>query len=95
MDDMEKVKELRDKNKELLQALAREGVGEIPLGQARLEMLIEAVLPWDDGNNTARVAMELKWETYAHDLLTELVDQVRRAKLLQGVNLSPAPRNGQ
>lgn len=80
------IEELREDSRTKLEAVSRAGIQEIPLGMARLEMLIEAILPWEGGTNEARLDLELRWETHANAILTQIVEQVTRATLLQGVN---------
>lgn len=89
MDEAEKlarIEALRADSRSKFEGLARDGVTEIPgLGASRLEVVIEALLPWEDGTNHRRLDMELKWETHANEVLSQVVEQVNRAKLLQGV----------
>ena len=89
MDPAEKlaaIEELRADSRTKLEVVSRAGIQEIPLGMARLEMLIEAILPWEGGTNDARLDLELQWEQHANGVLTQIAEQVTRAKLLQGVN---------
>jgi hypothetical protein len=87
--------QLRESSMALLAALTREGMGNLDLGGARLEILVEALLPWDEGKNEARVDFELAWEKAANGALEELKSQLVKAKLTQGVSLvPPSPPNG-
>jgi hypothetical protein len=95
MDAAEKLarlKELRADSGQKLQALARQGVGDLGMGHMRTEMLIEALWPWEDGTNEVRIDFELTWEEKANEVLTQVTDQVGRAKLLQGVTMPPNGR---
>lgn len=82
---------LRQSNSALLIGLTREGMGDISMGMARMEMLIEALLPWGDGDNEARIDFEVGWETKAHEVLNSLQAEIARAKLTQGVHLASVP----
>lgn len=81
--------QLRADSAQVVEGLNREGMGNINLGSGRLEMFIEAVLPWADGTNEARVDFEIQWEEAANTALTELRSQVVAAKLTQGISLVP------
>lgn len=103
MDSVEKlarIEELRAESRVMLEALARDGVGDLGMGGARVELLIEALLPWEDGKNDARLDMELKWEEHANRILAQVAEQVGRAKILHGVSgnqlglVSPPGSNG-
>jgi len=87
--------ELREDSAKVMESLTREGMGNINLGTGRLEMFIEAVMPWAAGTNEKRVDFELQWEKAANQAITELCSQVAAAKLTQGISLvPPAPPNG-
>ncbi len=86
---------LRQDSIGVLQSLARDGVPNIDLGGARLEILIEFLLPHEEGANERRLDFELIWETKANEALQNVSREVARAKLTQGINLvPPAPVNG-
>lgn len=82
---------LRKGNVGLLQALARDGVPNIDLGGARLEILIEFLLPYEAGTNERRLDFELVWEIKANEALQNVAREVARAKLTQGVSMAPQP----
>jgi hypothetical protein len=84
-----RIEQLRTESKAMLEELVRQGFGDIGLGFVRFEMFIEAAMPWDDGNNEARVDFELRWEEHANKVLNQVMGQVNKAKLLQGVGLAP------
>lgn len=81
----DRIEELRVDSKAKLEVLGRQGLGDIGLGFVRLEMLIEFLMPWDDGTNEARLDFELRWEEHANTVLSKVMDQMGKAKLLQGV----------
>lgn len=86
---------LRESSVTLLATLTREGLGNLDLGGARVEILVEALLPWNDGQNEDRVDFELTWEKAANAALEELRSQIAKAKLTQGISLvPPSPPNG-
>ncbi len=92
MDAAEKlarILELRKASQAKLQGLAQMGVGDIGLGLARLETVVEALLPWDDGKNEARLDLELGWEERVTAVLEEVEVQASRARLLHGVDMAP------
>ncbi len=80
---------LRADSAQVMEGLTREGMGNINLGSGRLEMFIEAAMPWAEGTNEARVDFELAWEKAANTALTELRSQVVAAKLTQGISMVP------
>ena len=90
MDIAEKVAEieaLRRDSRAKMTVLMRHGLNDVGLGEARLEMFIEALMPWDGGANEARVEFEHRWETMANQALGGVVEQIGRAKLLEGVSV--------
>lgn len=92
MDIAEQVAEieaLRKDSRAKLTVLMRNGLSDVGLGEARLEMFIEALMPWDDGANQERVDFEHRWEKMANQALSGVVDQIGRAKLLEGVAVPP------
>lgn len=84
--------ELRTDSRAKLEALQREGVGDVGLGFARLELFIETLWPWEEGNNETRLDFELVWEEQANVALGTVGEQVARMKLLQGVQVGPPPK---
>lgn len=87
--------DLRRSSTEVLQGLARDGVPNIDLGGARLEILIEFLLPYESGLNERRIDFELIWETKANEALQNVSKEVARAKLTQGISMvPPSPPNG-
>lgn len=92
MDAAEKlarILDLRAASQSKLAGLARMGVGDIGLGLARLETVVEAMLPWEDGTNEARLDLELGWEERVTAVLEQVELQATRAKLLAGVDIAP------
>jgi len=88
-DKLAELAKLRESSMEILQGLQRDGVGELSLGNARMEMFIECILPWGTGGNEMRVDFELTWERKVAEVLEQVRSDVARAKLTQGVSLVP------
>jgi hypothetical protein len=88
-DKVAEIEKLRQDSRAKITVLARNGLGDIGLGEARLEMFIEALMPWQDGANEERVEFEHRWESIANKALSDVVDQLGRAKLVQGVTMPP------
>lgn len=83
------IEALRKDSRAKMTVLMRHGIGDVGLGEARLEMFIEALMPWSSGANQERVEFEHRWETMANQALSGVVDQIGRAKLLEGVSMPP------
>ncbi len=91
MDNQEKlakIEKLRRDSKTRIEDLARSGVGDFGLGNMRLELLIEHLLPWSEDND-ARLDMEVDWEERANEALRNAQEQIARMKLTQGISLVP------
>lgn len=92
---LEELDRLRQASGLILQSLARDGVPGIDLGGARLELFIEFLMPYESGTNERRLDFELIWETKANEALQNVVKEVARQKLTQGINLvAPSGPNG-
>lgn len=85
---LEQIEKLRADSKILIENLASNGIGDFGLGNLRLELLIEHLMPWSN-SNTTRLQFEMEWEQRANNALREAQEQVSRMKLTQGVPLIP------
>lgn len=92
------IKALRDSSRALVEQLNRYPLPPLSLQAQRMETVIEALMPWADGTNEARVDMELDWERKANRLLADLLEnveaQLARAKLMGGVDMPMPPPPG-
>lgn len=85
---LRRIEELRADSKTRIEELANNGIGDFGLGNLRLELLIEHLMPWSE-DNTVRIAFEVEWEQRANHALREAQEQVSRMKLTQGVSFMP------
>lgn len=92
-DKLVELDRLRKASVDVLQSLARDGVPNIDLGSARLELFIEFLLP-SDADDERRIDFELIWEEKANEVLQSVAREVVRAKLTQGIGLVPPAVNG-
>lgn len=92
------IKGLRLSSREIVEQLNRYPMPPLSLQAQRMETFIEALMPWEDGTNEARVDMELAWERTANRLLADLLENVEanlaRAKLMGGVDMPMPPPPG-
>ncbi len=84
---------LRDENGELMQELAKHGVGLDPISVLTTKLSAIADTLWD-GNTvkgqTKMIQMEIRYEKMMAGVLTEATKNIVKAMLTQGSNMPPA-----